>query len=240
MGLLFLGACSDDDNECRDLAEYDLTIQNKTAEAFDVHISPGPGNDFYHAGHVAARQMTIIHELDIGIDYLVHLTDVNAPAESAIHEYTISPSGEDVTWILAWEEVDLDLAPGGSQMLAIDFNGGQGLALGVQGTIGKDWAAENGFFRRQSDGSWLPDDPDNIPASILFLDLALDASGRPVLAGVQDVSPNSVLLDFRGSVPEYFTNTNRGLFAVDAGESFMVAGGWAMGGDLWTSTAPNV
>jgi hypothetical protein len=135
-----------------------------------------------------------------------------------------------------WEEVALNLPPGESRFNAIDFNGGHGIALGISGQLFKDWPGENIFFKLQPDTTWLLVDLATIPASIIFLDLALDPLGSPVLAGVQDSGPSSVLLDFRGAAPEYFTNGTRGLFAVEGEGSFMVAGGWAMGGDLWTST----
>ena len=105
--------------------------------------------------------------------------------------------------------------------------------------MGKKWTADNRFFQLQADGTWLPEDLGSIPASILFLDLALDPVGKPVLAGIQDSGPPSILLDYRGADPEYFTRGTRGLLAVDGEGSFMVAGGRAMGGDLWTSTATN-
>lgn len=138
-----------------------------------------------------------------------------------------------------WQEVTLELPEGDSQLHAIDFEGGHGLALAVRKTSGKDWAAENLFFKLQPDGSWLPEDLGEIPGSNLFIDLALDPAGRPVLAGYRDSSPLSVLLDFRSGQPTYFTNGTRGLLTVDGEGSFMVAGGRARGGDLWTSTSAN-
>jgi hypothetical protein len=136
-----------------------------------------------------------------------------------------------------WVEVELTLPPGESRLSAIDFNGGHGMVLGIVGSVFKDWPGDNFFFKLQPDATWSPVDLGAIPASILFLDLALDPAGQPVLAGIQDSGPASVLLDFRGPTAEYFTRGTRGLFAVDGEGSFMVAGGWAMGGDLWTSTA---
>lgn len=135
-----------------------------------------------------------------------------------------------------WVEVELNIPPGESRFQAIDFNGGQGMAMGIWGNLFKDWPAENVFFKLQPDGTWLPVLLGTIPASVIFLDLALDPLGNPVLAGIQDTGPSSILLDFRGASPEYFTSGTRGLFAVDGEGSFMVAAGYAMGGELWTST----
>ena len=136
-----------------------------------------------------------------------------------------------------WVEVELNLPPGHSQLWAIDFNGGQGLTLGISGIWNAYWLAENLFFKLQPDGTWLPADLGVMPTRTIFRDLALDPVGKPVLAGVQGTGPPSVLLDFRGTDPELFTRNTRGLFAVEGQGSFMVAGGWAMGGDLWTSTS---
>ena len=94
---LSVSACSDDD--VKDIVEYNLTIHNNTDTSYDVWIdNPLGTGGFYHAGHVAAHQMTIIHELDIGIHYTVHLTDVDADAEPAVHERTVTSDSADVSW----------------------------------------------------------------------------------------------------------------------------------------------
>ena len=138
-----------------------------------------------------------------------------------------------------WQEIELELPDGESQFFAIDFNGGQGMALAIRKTSGKDWAADNWFFKLQPDGTWLPEDLGEIPGSNLFVDLALDPTGSPVLVGFRDSGPMSVLLDLRSNQPSYFTNDTRGLLSVDGEGPFMVTGGRAQGGDLWTSTAAN-
>jgi len=95
--VLSISACNEDD--VKDIVEYNLTIHNNTATSYDVWIdNPLSSHGFYHAGHVAANQKTIIHELDIGIDYKVHLTNENAPADPAVHSRTVTSSSEDVSW----------------------------------------------------------------------------------------------------------------------------------------------
>jgi hypothetical protein len=138
-----------------------------------------------------------------------------------------------------WQEIEFELPTGESRFQAIAFGGGQGLVLGISGSLFKDWPAENIFYRQQEDLSWAPADLGAIPGSMIFLDLALDPDGQPALAGIQDTSPYSVVLDLRGADPTYFIHSTRGMRTIDSDGSFMVAGGWAMGGDLWTSTAPN-
>jgi hypothetical protein len=93
-----MAACSEDD--IIDLVEYNLTIENTTASAYDVWINnPLSTSGFYAAGHLAANRSTIIHELDIGIDYEVNLTTPGSgSATPAIHNKTISSSDQDVTW----------------------------------------------------------------------------------------------------------------------------------------------
>ena len=103
-----------------------------------------------------------------------------------------------------WSEVDLG-ALSSLQMMAVDFNGDHGLAMGlVSGKSGgKDWGITHEFFRLQADGGWLPVHLADIPASILFLDLSLDSAGNPVLAGIQDSGNPGVVLDFRTATPVY-------------------------------------
>jgi hypothetical protein len=70
------------------------------------------------------------------------------------------------------------------------------------------------------------------------MDVALDTDGSPVLAGIQVSAPHSVVLDLRGPTPQYFEQNTNGMLTVDGEGSFMVAGGRASGGGLWTSTGP--
>ncbi len=138
-----------------------------------------------------------------------------------------------------WQEVALDLTGGDSGMMAVDFTGDHGLAMGYVKDSKKDWAAVNEFFRLQADGSWLPEDLGTIPRVNLFGDLTLDTNGQAVLAGWRDASPLSVVLDRRG--PDegvYITQGTFGMLTVDGEGSFMVAGGRSRGGGLWTSTGP--
>ncbi len=136
-----------------------------------------------------------------------------------------------------WKNVDLELTAGPSQISAVDFTGDLGLAMAVVKDSEKDFAADNEFFRLQSDGSWLPADLGEIPRSVLFWDLALDA-GDPVLVGFQTPGHPSVLMDHRLAEPAYFDDVGFGMLTVDGEGTFMVAGGRASGGGLWTSTGP--
>ena len=140
-----------------------------------------------------------------------------------------------------WREVDLG-DPASTKMVAVDFNGNHGLAMGlVFGKSGaKDWGITHEFFRLQADGGWLPFDLTKISPSILFLDISLNSAGNPVLVGIQDSGDPGIILDFRTSKPVYQTYFSRGLLTVDGNDSFMVAGGFARGGDLWSSTEPGV
>ncbi len=95
----FVGCMDDDD--VKDIVEYNLRINNNAATAFDVHIDnqlDSPGS--YSAGHVAAGQHTIIHELDIGVDYIVHLVNPGDGFDSPVHQRTVHSSGGDVTWTI--------------------------------------------------------------------------------------------------------------------------------------------
>ncbi len=136
-----------------------------------------------------------------------------------------------------WVEIDQPLNFTTSRFLAIDFQGNQGMALGSVASSQSPFGEENRIYGLQPDGSWRQLHLARIPDDVLFRDLALDPAGNPVLAGWQHSAPHSILLDFRGTDPEYFTRDTRGLHAVDGEGSFMVAGGYAQGGDLWTNTA---
>ncbi len=140
-----------------------------------------------------------------------------------------------------WREVDLG-APASKRIVAVDFNGNHGMAMGLVfgKSGGKDWGITHEFFRLQADGGWLPFDLTNISASIVFLDISINPVGSPVLVGIQDSGDPGIVLDFRPSKPVYTTYSSRGLFTVDGNDSFMVAGGYARGGDLWSSTEAGV
>lgn len=95
-----LGACLSDD-DVKDVVEYDLHIVNNTASAFDIYIDNDLENSgAYTAGHLAANQFAIIHELDIGVNYTVHLVNPGEGFDSPVHEKVIRSSGADVTWTI--------------------------------------------------------------------------------------------------------------------------------------------
>ena len=98
--VLGLGACMDDD-DVKDTVEYNLRIENNTDSAYDIFIDNGLNNAGpYPAGHVAAHQYTIIHELDIGVDYTVHLVNPGDGFDSPVHERTVHSESADVTWTI--------------------------------------------------------------------------------------------------------------------------------------------
>ena len=151
-----------------------------------------------------------------------------------------------------WAEVDLGAAAGQSRVVAVDFTGVHGVALRlvIPGTPGTDGVHE--FFRLEPDGSWVAYTPDTLRTGFFALDLAVDAAGGLVLAGVQVPGVPSVVADLRGGAPLYIERDTGGMFAVDGEGAFMVAGGMSGGGmpagglsgagmsgggELWTSTA---
>jgi hypothetical protein len=138
-----------------------------------------------------------------------------------------------------WQEIDLGQTAGDSRMAAVDFTGSHGLAVRVAiPDGGPTTELTHDFFRMQPDGEWQKVDLGNIRSGFMTMDVALDTSGKPVLAGIQYTSPHSVVLDLRGSEAEYIEQTTNGMLAVDGEDSFMVAGGRSSGGGLWTSTGP--
>jgi len=137
-----------------------------------------------------------------------------------------------------WQEVNLEPAPAGeSRLVAVDFTGNHGVALRLAIPDGGFMEVVNDVFRLQPDDGWLKDNPDTIRADFLGMDLAVDTTGELVLAGIQIFGPTSVVLDLRGTVPEYIEQSSFGMLTVDGEGSFMVAGGRSDGGGLWTSTA---
>jgi hypothetical protein len=140
-----------------------------------------------------------------------------------------------------WKEVDLEGTAGDTRVMAVDFTGDHGLAVRL--VIPDGGAAPgftNEFFRLQPDGGWLKDDLGDIRSGFVAMDLALDTTGKCVLAGIQMSDPPSVVLDLRGPAAEYVEQSSYGMLTVDGEGSFMVAGGRSGGGGLWTSTGPGV
>jgi hypothetical protein len=138
-----------------------------------------------------------------------------------------------------WQEVALGQTAGESRLVAVDFTGNHGLAVRL---VTPDGGATAGFihefFRLQPDGGWLKDDLGDIRSGFASMDLALDTTGKSVLAGFQVPGPPSVVLDLRGPIAEYIEQDSYGMLTVDGEGSFMVAGGRSQGGGLWTSTGP--
>ena len=138
-----------------------------------------------------------------------------------------------------WEEIDLGPAADDSRVVAVDFTGNHGLAVRlVVPDGGATTDIEHEFFRLQADSSWLKDDLGEIRTGFVAMDLALDTTGKCVLAGFQIPGPPSVVLDLRGPEAEYIEQSTYGMLTVDGEGSFTVAGGRASGGGLWTSTGP--
>jgi len=97
--MMAVGACNEDD--VKDIVEYNLTIENNTATVFDVWIdNPLSSHGYYFASHVAANHKTIIHELDIGIEYKVNLVLKDEPAEPSVHHRIVHSSSDDVIWTI--------------------------------------------------------------------------------------------------------------------------------------------
>jgi len=95
-----LGACITDD-DVKDIVEYNLRIENDTSSAFDIYIDNQlDSHGAYPAGHVAANQHTIIHELDIGVNYIVHLVNPGDDFDSPVHEKNVHSAGGDMTWTI--------------------------------------------------------------------------------------------------------------------------------------------
>jgi len=95
--VLAVGACNEDD--VKDIVEYNLTIVNNTDAAYDIWIdNPLTTHGFYPAGHIAANRSAVIHELDIGVNYSVHLVNEGATADPAVHARNVHSGDSDVTW----------------------------------------------------------------------------------------------------------------------------------------------
>ena len=138
-----------------------------------------------------------------------------------------------------WRNVELGLATGESRVVAVDFTGNNGLAMGLVTTAGGAKAGfSHEFFRLQPDGEWLRFDLDSIPADMVSMDLAVDTAGRAALAGFNMTPPHSILIDYRRPGTDIVEQASLGLLTVDCEGSFAVAGGRSQGGGLWSSTAP--
>lgn len=139
-----------------------------------------------------------------------------------------------------WQEVDLGQTAGESGIVAVDFTGNHGLAVRLVNAGGGGPAGfTHEFFRLQPDSGWLEVDLGDIRSGFVSMDVALDTTGIPVLAGIQfPPSPPSVVLDLRKPEAEYIEQYSYGMLTVDGEGSFMVAGGRSAGGGLWTSTGP--
>jgi len=93
-----LGGCMDSD-DVQDIVEYNLRIENGTDAAYDIWIdNPLTNHGPYPAGHVAANQHALVHELDIGINYTVHLVAPGDVFDNAIFQRNVHSSGGDITW----------------------------------------------------------------------------------------------------------------------------------------------
>jgi hypothetical protein len=135
-------------------------------------------------------------------------------------------------------EVALDLPEGDSQVAAIDFTGNYGMAMArtVPANTFKAVVLHD-FLRQQPDGSWLKDDQVTLRDDMVGMDLTLDTTGKPVVAGHQIPGPPSVVADFRMPETTYIEQGSYGMLAVDGEGSFMVASGRSRGGGIWTSEA---
>lgn len=140
-----------------------------------------------------------------------------------------------------WREVALDLSPGISRVAAVDFSGQQGLALGlILPAVDAITGIDHEFFRLQPDGGWLKEIPTGIPDEMVALDLAVDAAGGAVLAGFQVPGPPSLVVDLRGATPLSVEQATYGMVTVEGEGAFVIAGGRASGGGLWTSVGPGL
>lgn len=99
-------------------------------------------------------------------------------------------------------------------MIAVDFTGNHGLAVRLVIPEGGATAGVvHEFFRLQADGVWLKDDLGGIQSGFVAMDLALDTTGKSVLAGLQMPGPPSVVLDLRGPQAEYIEQSSYGMLA---------------------------
>lgn len=181
-----------------------------------------------------SRDTCTVTSLDPDTDYYFAMKAADERSNwSALSNVAVART---VTSPSPWREVDLDISPGSSRVLAVDFTGNYGMA--VAGIVSGGGSIDHEFFRLQPDGSWLKDDLGTIRSDFAIMDVALDVTGKPVFAGLQMQAPHSVVLDMRGTSPEYIEQYSNGMLTVDGSGAFMVAGGRSSGGGLWTSTAP--
>lgn len=135
-----------------------------------------------------------------------------------------------------WNEVALELPDGDSQVAAIDFSGNYGMAM-VRTVPQNTFKAVllHDFLRLRPDGSWLKDDQISLRDDMAAMDLALDTTGKPIVAGYQIPGPPSIIGDFRMPKAVYIEQGSGGMLSVDGEGSFVVASGRSRGGGLWTS-----
>jgi hypothetical protein len=135
-----------------------------------------------------------------------------------------------------WNVVDLDLPAGDSQVAALDFSGNYGMAMArIIPPILSNADLSHEFHRLRPDGSWLKDDQIALRSGMAGMDLAVDTTGKPVVAGFQVPGPPSIIGDFRIPKAVYIEQGSYGMLAIDGKGSFMVASGRSRGGGLWTS-----
>jgi len=141
--------------------------------------------------------------------------------------------------VTLWTEVALDLTGGESRMAAVDFTGSHGLAMGLAADAFVGFTGfDHVFYGHQPDGTWIRMRLADIRDGMVGFDLAVDTDGKAVICGFQVPGPPSILLDLRGSEPEYIEQGSYGMLTVDGQGSFMAAGGRASGEGLWTSNTP--
>lgn len=221
-----------DDGTSGTAATYDIRYTTSTMNvsrwptAEIVKNPPSPGS-------AGSRDTCTVTNLDLDTDYSFALK--TSDERSNWSELSNVASGRTVVSASPWREIDLDISPGDSRLVAVDFTGNYGMAVAV--IVAENGSFSHNFFRLQSDGSWLKVDLGVTRSNFAILDLALDTTGVPVFAGMQMVAPHSLVLDMRGGSPHYIEQYSYGMLTVDGSGSFMVAGGRSSGGGLWTSTA---
>ncbi|MBE0566698.1 MAG: hypothetical protein IH621_12100 [Krumholzibacteria bacterium] len=144
--------------------------------------------------------------------------------------------------VSAWQEVDLGTPYADSRLQVVGINGDHGWAGGWGRVHGADQAPGPFFFRMQPDGSWVQDPFGELPALAGFLPrgLAVEPDGGIVLAGLDfgNIALPCMVYDARGDLHFSVARAGFGLWTLDGGGTFMVAGGSSRGGTLWTSAAP--
>lgn len=141
-----------------------------------------------------------------------------------------------------WAEVPLGSVPTSTELVSIDCEGADCLAMGYRVLAKRAEpfpGTETALFERAPDETWSPAELVDLPPES-YLDGAVGTGGDAVVVGwgFDGSSPHGVLYDARTPTPTSFAQSAVGLTTVDGSGAFLVAGGSSQGGVLLSSLSP--